>query len=284
MEKVEFGFGYNRGVFSGKLVSGPVMDHEIKDKETGELIRTIYKLKMSVVFENKNKTVTDESVLPFLVSDDQLEKLGEFSVGDLMFIKARWRAFNRRDENDRNYTYPVGTVTHIEKVETLPRTQNKIELHGYLQSKIFKVEFDENGKIKTDENGRLIPVLDEEGNKIPWTRRNNENQQVNDVVLLVKNERILENGEIVTYYRDYIPAIGYGAVARQICDDIETNQKVKARGYVRQREKNGYPGEYVYEVVVTRITALDEEGNAVETKDHSYKPRENDAEVENSGE
>lgn len=272
MEKVEFGFGFNRGVFGGVLSSEPVLDHEIKDRETEEVVKKIYKIEMDVVFENRTKTVRDESTLRFLIPDEQLENLGEVNVGQLLFVKARWRAFSRKGENNQNYTYPIGTVTHIEKVEELPRTQNKIELHGYLQSKIYKVKFDEDGKILTDEKGRLVPELDENGERIPWTRRNNEKQQVNDIVLLVKNERILEDGTVKTYYRDYIPAIGYGAVARQICNDIDINQKVKARGYVRQREKNGYPGEFVYEVVVTRITALDEDGEALETKDYSYKP------------
>src|SRR5690625_1472593 len=173
-----------------------------------------------------------------------LEELGDVKVGDYLFIRGRWRAFSLRDEETgKRYTSPMGTVSKIEKVEEMTRTRNKIELHGYLKSKLYKVKFDDEGNILRDEDGRLVPDLDEDGERIPWTRRNHENLQVNDVVLLVKNERELEDGEVEVIHRDYIPAIGYGAVARQICDDIDIDQMVKARGYVRKREKNGFPGD-----------------------------------------
>lgn len=253
----------NRGVFCGDIVDQPTLDHTITDSK-GNVVKEVYLVNVKVVFENSKKTVRDESELPVLLSEKQISEIGELEKGDIVFIKGEWRAYVRHQENGSKSTVTRLIARKIEKVEDYTRTRNKIEFEGYLAKKLFKAEFDEEGKLKRDENRRLIPVLDEEGKTIPWVRRNTEGFTVNDIVLRLNKEIKGENGEVKYTYEDYIPAIGYGPVAWQVANEIEIGTPVSARGYLRRRPKNGYEGEYVYEAVITRIKPIVDESKESE--------------------
>ncbi|MGF9890936.1 hypothetical protein ABEX78_19980 [Priestia megaterium] len=258
-------FGLNRGVWCGKVVKGPEFNHDLRNKETDEVIEQYFVVEVEVEFENSKKTVTDTSVLPVLITKTKMDSLGGIQEGDLLFVKGEYRAYDRRDEaSGRRHTITRILSKKTEKVEGYTRTRNKIEFHGVLKSKLYKAKFNEDGVLEKDEKGRPVAVLDEEGNKIPWVRRNTEGLTVNDFVLEVAKEIVDENGEVKTVYTDYIPMIAYGAVAWQIAKEIELDTKVKARGYIRRRPKNGFEGEYVYEPVITRITPVKEEDSSVE--------------------
>lgn len=257
-------FGLNRGVWCGKVVKGPEFNHELRDKETNDVIEEYFVVEVEVEFENSKKTVTDVSVLPVLVTKTKMNNLGGIKVGDLLFIKGEYRAYDRRDEQSgRRHTITRILSKKVESVEDYTRTRNKIEFHGVLKSKLYKSKFKEDGTLEKDEKGRPVPVLDDEGNKIPWVRRNTDGLTVNDFVLEVAKEIVDENGEVKTIYTDYIPMIAYGAVAWQIAKEIEVESKVKARGYVRRRPKNGFSGEFVYEPVITRITPVKDEESKI---------------------
>jgi hypothetical protein len=250
----------NRGVWCGKVVKGPEFNHELRDKDSNEVIEQYYVVEIEVEFENTKKTVKDVSVLPVLITKTKIENLGGIKEGDLLFVKGEYRAYDRREEETgKRRTITRILAKKVEKVDGFTRTRNKIEFHGVLKSKLYKAKFKEDGTLEKDEKGRPVPVLDENGNKIPWVRRNTEGLTVNDFVLEVSKEIVDENGEKRTIYKDYIPMIAYGAVAWQIAKEIDIDTKVKARGYVRRRPKNGYEGEYVYEPVITRITPVKDE-------------------------
>lgn len=252
-------FGQNRGIWCGKVVEGPVFNHELRDRESQELIEEYYVVQLEVEFENAKKTVTDTSVLPVLITKTKLDSLGEVKEGDLLFVKGEYRAYDHRDEeNNKKRTITTILSKKIEKVSDFTRTRNKIEFHGVLKSKIYKVKFDENGVIVKDEKNKPVPVVDENGNKIPSVRRNTEGKTVNDFILQVSKQIIDENDEVKTIYTDYIPMIAYGSAAWQIAQEIDVDTKVMARGYVRRRAKNGFEGEWVYEPVITRITPIKE--------------------------
>ena len=147
----------------------------------------------------------------------------------------------------------------VEKVLEYTRTRNKIEFHGVLKSKLYKAKFNEEGVIELDEKGKPVPVLDENGNKISWVRRNTEGLTVNDFVLEVGKKITTEEGQEKVVYTDYIPMLAYGAIAWQVAKDIDLDTPVLAQGYVRCRPKNGFADEVVYEPVITRITPLEQE-------------------------
>ncbi|MGF7535598.1 hypothetical protein AAGG74_18250 [Bacillus mexicanus] len=259
-------FGQNRGIWCGKVVEGPVFNHELRDRETQELIEEYYVVQLEVEFENAKKTVTDVSVLPVLITKSKLDALGDVKEGDLLFVRGEYRAYDRRDEeNNKKRTITTILSKKVEKVTDYTRTRNKIEFHGILKSKIYKVKFDENGVIEKDEKGKPVPVLDEDGNKIPAVRRNTEGKTVNDFILQVPKQ-IFENEEVKTIANDYIPMIAYGSAAWQIAQEIDVNTKVMARGYVRRRAKNGFEGEWVYEPVITRITPIKESEEGLEAQ------------------
>lgn len=258
-------FGLNRGIWCGKVVKGTEFNHELRDRETNEVIEQYFVAELEVEFENASKTVKDVSILPVLMTKTKLDSLGGVSEGDLLFVKGEYRAYDRRDEETgKRHTITRILAKKIEKVEGYTRTRNKIEFYGVLKSKLYKAKFNDEGILEKDEKGRPVPVLDENNNKIPWVRRNTDGLTVNDFVLEVAKEIIDENGEVKTIYTDYIPMIAYGAVAWQIAKEIELETKVKSRGYIRRRPKNGYEGEYVYEPVITRITPVKSEAAEVE--------------------
>jgi hypothetical protein len=248
----------NRGVFCGEVQSEPLLDHQIKNNDSGEVIKEYYAVDIEVEFENKNKTVKDVSVLPFLLTKEQMEEMGGVSTGDILFIKGEWRAYDRRLEDGRRQTVTRVLSRKAEKIEDFTRTRNKVEFEGLLKSKIHKAKFDEDGRLERDEKKRLVLILDEEGKKIPWIRKNPEGHVVNDFVLQVTKE-MEKDGEMKVLYEDFIPCIAYGPVAWQIMKEIDIDTPVKARGYVRRRMKKGYEGEYVYEPVITRITPITED-------------------------
>lgn len=256
-EKVVFA---NRGVWCGKVVEEPVLDHEIRDKETDELIEQYFEVKLEVEYENPKKTIKNVSTLLVLISKTKIDTLGGVNVGDLLFVKGEYRAYDRRnEETGRRNTITRIQAKKVEKVAEYTRTRNKIEFHGVLKSKLYKAKFNEEGVIELDEKGKPVPVLDEEGNKISWVRRNTEGLTVNDFVLEVGKKITTEDGQEKVIYTDYIPMLAYGAIAWQVAKDIDLDTPVLAQGYVRCRPKNGFADEVVYEPVITRITPLEQE-------------------------
>jgi hypothetical protein len=248
----------NRGVFCGKVTSDPVLDHQIKN-DTGELIKEYHLVEAEVMFENKTGTVKDTSILPFLVTKEQMDEINGISIGDILFIKGEYRAYDRKLEEGKRKTVTRVNCKKIEKIEDFTRTRNKIEFEGILKSKLFKVEFNDEGQVVRDEKGKLKPVLDEDGKRISAVRKNADGHTVNDFILQVSKEVEKEDGVMKSVYRDFIPCISYGPVAKQIQNEIEVDVPVKARGYIRRRPKNGYTDEYVYEPVITRITPMIED-------------------------
>lgn len=246
----------NRGIWCGIVASEPELDHQITDKETGEVIRDYYLLSIKVDYSNDKGTINDSSTLPVLVSNQKMERMnGAIKKGTILFVKGEWRAF-QKEEDGRKKTVTRIQANHVEVQEKMMRTRNKIELVGKLATKLYKAKFGEDGKMEYNEKGKPVPVLDEEGKKIPWVRRNPEGFTVNDFHLEVKGLRRERTGEVVGIkYKDFIPCIGYGAVAWRVAREIEIDTPVRAVGYIRKRQKNG-KDEFVYEAVITEIHLL----------------------------
>ena len=242
----------NRGIWCGKIVSMPVLDHQITDHETNTVVREYYAIEIEVNYSNEKGTIKDTSILPVLVSKNKLDKIdGGLSLGDILFAKGEWRAYKSKKSKSKKVETRIHAY-YIQKQEKVTRNQNKIELFGFLAGKLYKAEFDESGKMKYNYKGKPIHVLDENGNKIPWVRRNPEGFTVNDVYLEVEGYKKDSNGNKTELkYKDFIPCIAFGSVAWKI-KEIEQGSFVQATGYVRKRKKNKREG-YVYEVVITEI-------------------------------
>lgn len=246
----------NYGVWCGKVVQEPVFNHEVRNKQTDELIQSYYLLKIEVDYKDHKGLIHDVSELPVQVSKTHLEKAGEVKVGDILFVKGEYRAYDR--SNDENASSKIVTriaANKVEVVEDYISNVNKIEFVGLLNSKLYKSKFTEDGKIELDFKKRPVPVLDEEGNKIPWLKKEN-GHMINDIRIEVSKHSVDYTGTLRKTYTDFIPAIAYDATAIKISRDIKVNTPVKASGYVRRRPKKGVPGEYVFEPVITHIEAI----------------------------
>lgn len=247
--------GKNHGVWSGRVVSPLEFSHEIVNKETEEVIEKFYKLFIEVEIKNKRDELIDSSVLPVTVSSrnikevkPEVENVEEaLVVGEILFIKGSWRAYDYKDQNTlRSKLEQTAYVKVLEVHDGFQvRTRNKFEFEGTLVKKLYEPERDENGNAKKDEKGRLIPKLDEDGKEIYTVRKNREGKVVNDFIVAINRP----NGS------DYIPCIAYGKLAKYIASNVEKTSEIEGSGYIRTRKfKDGRGNERVaYEAVVSYI-------------------------------
>lgn len=244
--------GKNHGVWCGTVASDLEFSHDIKRRESSEVIETFYKFYLEVERKNKRDEVVDRSVIPVTVSKSNIDELDrELTLGTIVFIKGSWRAYDYKDKkNDRVKLEQTAYVKVMEAHDNFEvKTRNKFDFSGTLVRKLFEYERDENGKGKKDEKGRLIPKRDEEGNIIYAVRKNKENKIVNDVTILINRP----NGS------DSIPCIAYDRLAKKIKSDIAIDSEVEGTGYIRVREYTNSNGkkEKAYEAVIESIKNIE---------------------------
>lgn len=244
--------GRNRGVWCGTVQNEPVFSHEIVDNETDEVIETFYTFEIETEIHNKNNELIDSSTLPIVVSKTKLEELKEeISIGKIVFVKGFWRTYDQKDRTDSRLKQNVFAKKIELHTEYPVKTRNKFEFEGVLVKKLYKFKRDEDGKPLKDEEGRLIPKLDEEDNIRYTVRRNKEGKLVNDYIVAINRP----SGS------DYIPCLSYVPLGQKIAKEIEIGEEIKGSGYIRGRkyeDRNGIM-RMAYEVVITRLYKADEE-------------------------
>lgn len=256
--------GLNSTVWCGEVVEQLSFSHDIKNKETGEVIDTFYRFALRTkVVTNKGKEL-DDSVLPIIVSEKSLEKLEkQLEVGDVVFIRGSWRAYTVADDKGRKVEQVgfVSTIVHSELKDG--KYLNRFDFQGYLVNKLYVPERDaETGKpLRDAETGQFKPLLDEDENK-QWTvRLNREKKVVNDFTIAINtNNRSF-----------YIPSVSYFGLAKRIAEEFPIGSEVKGSGYVRSRTyKDGRGNEQqVYEAVVVSLELVPQEEVEVVLTDKS---------------
>lgn len=247
----------NRGIWFGTVITAPELDHELYDRESGEVVKRYYLLTLQVEYVNEKGSIRDTSHLPVLISENKLSRLSDpIKPGNSLFIKGEWRVFAKKEESGRSRVVPRIQATLVERPELPMRTRNKIEFVGTLATKLYKAQFDEQGKMKVNEKNKPLPFLDDNGEKIPWVRRNHEGFTVNDFHIEIKGLRRERTGEVMgVKYKEFIPCIGYGGVAWKVAKEVDIGTLVRATGYIRQRTKPGTT-DHVYEAVITDISPM----------------------------
>lgn len=239
--------GKNRGIWCGIVVSGLEFSHDIKSKDDGSVIERFYKFQVEVELINKKKEIKDHSTLPVMISESRLNELDEkVTVGRIVFLKGSWRTYDNSGSNESKTRLEQNIFVKSIEIhsEFAVRTRNKFEFEGFLVKKLFEIQRDEEGRQLKDGQGRLIPKRDEEGNLKYTTRRNKEDEIVNDMIIAINRP----NGS------DYIPAVAYKKMASKIATSIPVGAVITGSGYIRSREYN-FNGEsrIAYEAIITEI-------------------------------
>lgn len=248
--------GKNRGVWYGKAISEVQFSHEVKDRKTGEIVERFYTFNVETEIKDKIGNVVNVSVLPVTVPESKLQEIkpditdvtAKIAVGDLVFLKGSWRAYDYRNPATKRTHLEQNAYIKIIEVheEYQVRTRNKFEFEGVLVKKLYEFERDEQGVAKKDEKGRLLPKTDEEGNIKYVVRKNKEGKIVNDFIVAINRP----NGS------DYIPCLAYKKLATTIAKEIEVGSEVEGSGYIRSRHYQVNGEERVaYEAVITQLTA-----------------------------
>lgn len=257
--------GKNHGIWCGEVVADLTVSHEIRDRETKEVIETFYKTEIQVEIRNVEDVLINKSLLPVTVSQSNLNTLGkELEIGDIVFIKGSWRAYDYKNkETNRTKLDQTAFVKIIEIHDEYEiRTRNKIEFQGTLVKKLTDVERTESGEKVFDSRGKAVPKRDEDGNIVYAVRKNKEGKIVNDFTIAINrpngSSRPDESGFAENVSSDYIPCISYGKLARKVADEIRVGAEVVGSGYIRARhynDRNGNP-RVAYEAVITTIEEL----------------------------
>ena len=239
--------GKNHGVWCGTVASELEFSHDIRQRDSGDVIETFYKFYLYVEHLRKEEVI-DRSTIPVTVSKSNLDALDrELTLGTIVFIKGSWRAYDYKDRKSTKVRLEQTAYVKIMEAhdDFEVKTRNKFDFSGVLERKLFEYERDEQGKPKKDEKGRLIPRLDENGNPIYAVRKNKEGKIVNDITILINRP----NGS------DYIPCIAYERLAKKIKNEIDLKSEVEGSGYIRVREYLDREGMTVkaYEAVITSI-------------------------------
>jgi len=248
--------GKNRGVWYGTVISAVEFSHEVKDRKSGEVVERFYTFNIEAEIKDKKGNVVNTSVLPITVPESKLSEIKpeitevtqKVKIGDLVFLKGSWRAYDYRNPNtSRTHLEQNAYIKTIEVHDDFQvRTRNKFEFEGVLVKKLYEFERDENGTPIKDEKGRLVPKTDEEGNIKYVVRKNKEGKIVNDFIVAINRP----NGS------DYIPCLAYKRLATDIAKEIEVGSEVEGAGYIRARYyQSGGTDRVAYEAVITSLTA-----------------------------
>lgn len=244
--------GKNHGVWCGTVASELEFSHDIKHRESDEVIEVFYKFYLDVEKRNKKEEIVDRSLLPVTVSQSNINELGrELSIGTIVFIKGSWRAYDYKNkETSKVKLEQTAYVKIMEAHDDFEvKTRNKFDFSGTIVRKLFEFERDGNGKGLKNDKGQLVPKKDELGNIIYAIRKNKEGKIVNDVTVVINRP----NGS------DYIPCIAFDRLAKKIKNEIDINSEVEGSGYIRVREYKNRNGvvEKAYEAVITSIQNIE---------------------------
>lgn len=248
--------GKNRGVWYGKVVSEVKFSHEVKDRNSNEVVEKFYTFDVETEITDKKGNVVNVSVLPVTLPESKLNEVKpeitdvtkKLELGNLVFLKGSWRAYDYRNPDTRKTQLEQNAYIKIIEVhdEYQVKTRNKFEFEGVLVKKLYEFERNEDGRPLKDEKGRLIPKVDEEGNIKYVVRKNKEGKVVNDFIVAINRP----NGS------DYIPCIAYKKLATQIAKEIEVGSEVEGSGYIRARYyQSGGVDRVAYEAVITSLVA-----------------------------
>jgi len=257
--------GKNRGVWYGKVVSELTFSHDVKDRKTGEVVESFYSFQIQTEIIDRKGNTIDASIVPVTVPTSKLQEIKpeveaiteKISVGDLVFLKGSWRAYDYKDSQSSRTRLEQNAYVKIIEVhdDFQVRTRNKFEFEGVLVKKLYEFERKEDGAPVKDEKGRLVPKTDEEGNIKYVVRKNKEGKVVNDFIVAINRP----NGS------DYIPCIAYTRLATKIAKEIPVGAEVEGAGYIRAREyQSGGVTRLAYEAVVTSLEVketTEEEGD-----------------------
>lgn len=239
--------GKNRGIWSGIVVSALEFSHDLKNKDDNSIIERFYKFKVEVEVINKKQKTKEVSTLPVMISESKLNELDEkVTVGRIVFLKGSWRTYDNSDSPNAKTRLEQNIFVKSIEVhsEYTVRTRNKFEFEGFLVKKLFEIQRDEDGKQLKDEQGRLVPKRDEDGNLKYTVRRNKEDEVVNDMIIAINRP----NGS------DYIPSVAYEKMASKIATRIPVGAEIQGVGYIRSREYV-FNGEtrIAYEAIITEL-------------------------------
>lgn len=250
--------GKNRGIWCGVVISELELSHELKRQEDDTVIERFFKFDVETEIKNKKGELKDQSTLPVIISETKLNELDEkLEVGKIVFLKGSWRTYD--------HSHPQDVKTRLEQniyVKSIEihndysvKTRNKFEFEGVLVKKLFEIERDAEGNPIKDDQGRLIPKKDENGNMKYTVRKNKEGQVVNDIIVAINRP----NGS------DYVPCIAFRKLANFIAEEIEVGSEVEGYGYIRTRHYE-FRGEnrVAYEAVVTSLNVKTEESSEEE--------------------
>lgn len=249
--------GKNRGVWCGTVVSGLEFSHELVDRKSGEVVDRFYNLEIMTEITDKEGQVIDVSNLPVTLSVKKLVNIRpevdnveeKLMTGDIVFIKGSWRTYDNK-ENDATKLEQYAYVKVIElHNEYTVKVRNKFEFEGVLVKKLYEIARDgENNPFK-DEEGRLVPALDEEGRMKYTVRKNKEGKIVNDYIVAINRP----NGS------DYVPCLSYKGLAKYISKEIEVGSEVQGSGYIRTRKYTDKYGRnrVAYEAVINRLEKVE---------------------------
>lgn len=242
--------GKNRGIWCGTVATPLEFSHELKNQDTGEVIERFMKFNVIAEIKNKKGDIINHSKLPAIIAASKLDALEvTVEVGQIVFLKGSWRTYDNSDHNGNSGGTRLEQniyVNSIEVHEDYPvKTRNKYEFDGVLVKKLFEIERDEKGNKVKDEQGRLVPKKDEEGNLKYTVRKNKaENQTVNDFIVAINRP----NGS------DYVPCIAYRRLAHFIAEEVEIGAEVSGFGYIRSREyESRGQMQVAYEAVITHL-------------------------------
>lgn len=257
--------GKNHGIWCGRVYTEPEFSHNIKNKETNEVLEEFYKFYIETETEEEHNGLTDHSILPVTVSKSNLDKLGrDLNIGNIVFVKGSWRTYDYKKQERKTSRLEQTAFVKIIEIheEFVVKTRNKIEIEGVLVGKLYEAVKDEDGSIKKDEFGSPVPVLDENKNKVFTVRPHRDGGTVNDYMVAInrpkgriplefKNDVALPKKYIQS---DYIPCVSYEEMAKKVAYDIDLLSEVKGVGYIRSREYiKGGQKRTALEAVITEI-------------------------------
>lgn len=240
--------GKNKNIWCGEVVEPLTFSHSKKNNDIVSGKEKFYKFSIKTKVVTSKGKLLDESVLPMVVSEQQLTTLGrEVEIGDIVFLRGSWRAYSKSNSRKIVQMGYIKEISHTELKDG--KYLNRFDFEGYLVDKLYVPMRDENGKpIIDSQTGKFKPLLDESGKK-QWTvRLNKEKKIVNDYTIAInKKERSF-----------YIPTLSYFELAKKIAKDIHPGMKVKGSGYIRSRRHEDLFGneKIVYEAVATTIEVL----------------------------
>jgi single-stranded DNA-binding protein len=229
----------SKGIWIGTIVSSPALHHELIIK--GNVVARFYTFQISV----KTKVDDEDQIfqLPVILKEKKWEENKNIlRLGNRIHIEGFWKAYESRLENGKTKKEQSIYAAWIEL--TTKEDTNGYVFEGYLTNKLF-VRKREDG-ILSFEEGKPVPLVDEDGNVI-YTTRLKDGRRINDFTIVVDGN-------------NYIPCVAYDPIASWVAKELSIGSLVSAKGYARSRvfsKKN--QEQMAYEIVIEELHRVSKE-------------------------